>query len=139
MSMAALRASISEAARRLLRTDNCTLEVPSEFTQQANSLALHISDSLPALIREPQVLSEVGWNYLCVRSEGELIARIGGPEPPLTVCWIPAGRGDCEEPWQLLQQLVRDLLEAGYPGCVGCGGPAATEPWDEPARRGAFD
>ena len=134
--MAALHASLSEAARRLLRTENCTLEVPPEFTEQANSLALHISDSLPALIREPQVLSEVGWNYICMRCDGELIARIGGPEPAMAVCWIPAGRGECGESWKLLQQLVHDLLEAGYPGCVGCAGPAATEPWDEVARRG---
>jgi hypothetical protein len=133
--MDAVRASLSEAARRLLRTDGCTLEVPEEFTEQANALALHISDTLPSLVREPEVLSEDGWTYFCIRSDGELIARIGGPEPAITVCWIPTRRGDCGEPWRIFQQLVHDLIEVGYPGCIGCAGPAATEPWVEAAMR----
>ena len=133
--MAATRASLSEAARRLLRTDGCTLEIPLEYAEQASTLALHISVSFPALIKEPKVVSEVGGNYLCLRCDGQCIAGVGGPEPPIAVCWIPTGRGDCSDSWHIFQQLVHDLLEAGYPGCIDCAGPAATEPWDESARR----
>ena len=129
------RASLSEAARRLLRNEGCTLEVPDEFLSQANSLSLHISDSLPSLLREPKVSSQIGWNYVCIRSEGELIARIGGPEPSLGACWIPETRSKCDVAWDNFREIVHDLLEAGYPGCIDCAGPAATEPWDEATRR----
>ena len=29
----------------------------------------------------------------------------------------------------------RELLEAGYPGCIGCGGPNSELPWNEVKNR----
>lgn len=31
--------------------------------------------------------------------------------------------------------MALSLLEAGYPGCLGCGGPGLEDPWDEEAWR----
>ena len=28
-------------------------------------------------------------------------------------------------------EIIRELIDAGYPGCVGCGGPGSEEVWDE--------
>jgi hypothetical protein len=48
------------------------------------------------------------------------------------VVWIP---GDCTSIWNRFTDTVLRLAAAGYPGCVGCAGPAAEVPWDEEASR----
>ena len=55
--------------------------------------------------------------------------KIGGDEPPENVCWVPNAT------WGDFKSQVLELLEAGYPGCVGCGGPGAEGEWNEQARR----
>jgi hypothetical protein len=128
-------ASFAEAARRLLRTEGCVLEVPSDYASEASVLALLISDSLPSMIREPQVVSDAGWHYVCIKSGGELLARLAGPEPTADACWVPdTGEGE-NAIWLRWQHDLRDLLAAGYPGCVGCGGPGSEGEWDEIAAR----
>jgi hypothetical protein len=133
--------SLAEAARRLLRTDGCTLEVPARMGPEAERLALAISDALPSLLREPVVLSDAdapsAWTWICIRADEGLLARLGGAEPGLEACWIPEP-SDIDFLWVRFTRLVNSLLEAGYPGCEGCAGPEADEPWDERARRGAF-
>ena len=126
---------IAEAARRLLRTEGCTLEVTPSLSISANELALHISDSLPSLLHEPEVSSEVDWTFVCIKMDGELIARIGGREPSLGACWIPDTGEGVGNLWFRFIENVSDLLIAGYPGCVGCGGPGSEGIWDETASR----
>ena len=92
---------IAEAARRLLRAEGCTLEVTPPLSRSANELALHISDSCPSLLREPDVSAEVDWTYVCIKVDGELIARIGGNEPSLDACWIPDTGEGIENLWSL--------------------------------------
>ena len=55
----------------------------------------------------------------------------------MEACWIPEP-SDLDFLWVRFTRLVNSLLEAGYPGCEGCAGPEADEPWDERARRDAF-
>jgi len=133
--------SLAEAARRLLRTDGCTLEVPARLGSEAERLALEISNALPSLLREPVVLSDVDesspWTWICIRTDEGLLALLGGSEPGLEACWIPEPN-DLDFLWVRFTRLVNSLLEAGYPGCEGCAGPEADEPWDERERRGAF-
>ncbi len=126
---------IAEAARRLLRTEGCTLEIPSSLSISANELALHISDSLPSLLRHPDVSSEVDWTFVCIKAGGELITRIGGHEPPIDACWIQDTGEGVDNLWSRFIKNVSDLLIAGYPGCVGCGGPGSEGIWDETASR----
>ena len=38
---------------------------------------------------------------------------------------------DVDELWSRFLRVLVDLANAGYPGCVGCAGPAAELPWDE--------
>ena len=83
-----------------------------------------IADNVPSKLDLPKVVN------------GELaivgLAQIGGIEPPLDICWVP----NCG--WSEFAEQVLDLLEAGYPGCIGCGGPGAEEEWNEEIRRGQF-
>ena len=116
--------SLREAARRLLREDDCTLVVPSENIESAWEVVQLISDYVPSKLGLPKVI------------EGDLsvvgLAQIGGEEPSLDICWVP----DCG--WTDFYEQVVDLLEAGYPGCVGCGGPGSEGEWDEALRRSQF-
>ena len=49
------------------------------------------------------------------------------PPKSLEIVWIKEG----VSVWDKLRQKIIELGAAGYPGCVGCAGPAASEPWDE--------
>jgi hypothetical protein len=40
--------------------------------------------------------------------------------------------------WERFTDSLLRLAAAGYPGCVGCAGPAAEVPWDEEASRLRF-
>ncbi|MAX46216.1 MAG: hypothetical protein CMB24_05395 [Euryarchaeota archaeon] len=116
--------SLREAARRFLREDGCTLSVPEGLEKDAWEIVQMIADHVPSKLDLPKVVN------------GELaivgLAQIGGLEPPLDICWVP----NCG--WSEFSEQVLDLLEAGYPGCIGCGGPGAEEEWNEEVRRGQF-
>ena len=126
--MDAMTPCIAEAARRLLRTEGTSLIVPEGLMEEALELSLSISDGIPKLIREPTV--SVGpENQIVV----EGLSQLGGDEPSLSICWIPTDSLDLESLWVRWSQQICDLIVAGYPGCVGCGGPGSEGKWDETA------
>ena len=104
-------------------------------------MALAISDALPSLLREPEVISDAeesnSWTGISISTDGALLAQIGGSEPSCDVCWVPESN-DLDFLWVRFTRLVTSLIEAGYPGCVDCGGTEATEPWEEKFRRASF-
>ena len=128
--MDAMTPCIAEAARRLLRTEDTSLIVPEALLNEAIELSLSISDGIPKLIREPTV---------SMGSENQIevggLSQLGGEEPPLSICWVPTTTFDLETIWSRWTQQIRDLMVAGYPGCVGCGGPGSEGKWDETASR----
>tara|TARA_B100000925_G_scaffold88665_1_gene64018 strand:- start:49 stop:453 length:405 start_codon:yes stop_codon:yes gene_type:complete len=116
--------SLREAARRFLRVDSCRLSVPKEFVNNAWDLIQLISDNVPAKTGLPSVI------------EGPLsiegLAHFGSDEPSLEVCWVP------NTDWYEFEDQVKFLLEAGYPGCAGCGGETSESEWNESSRRTIF-
>lgn len=116
--------SLREAARRLLREDGCTLVVPSQNMKEAWEIVQLIADHVPSKTELPTVI------------EGQLsisgLAQLGGEEPSLDICWVP----NCT--WDDFTEQVIFLLQAGYPGCVGCGGTDAESGWNEAVRRSQF-
>lgn len=116
--------SLREAARRFLREDGCILSVDATNTKDAWSLIQLISDHIPSKTSLPNVI------------EGDFqiigMADFGADEPDVEVCWVPL----CN--WADFFEQVTDLLEAGYPGCIGCAGPGAEGEWNETARRRQF-
>ena len=117
--------SLREAARRFLREDGCTLSVPQEYESRAWNLVQKISDKIPAKLDLPDV------------TIGELrvigLAQIGGPKPEIDICWVP------DSNFSEFEEQVLDLLEAGYPGCIGCGGPGSEGEWNEVIRRAEIE
>ena len=128
--MDAMTPCIAEAARRLLRTEDTSLIVPEALLNEAIELSLSISDGIPKLIREPTV---------SMGSENQIevggLSQLGGEEPPLSICWVPTTTFDLETILSRWTLQIRDLMAAGYPGCVGCGGPGSEGKWDETASR----
>tara|TARA_B100000282_G_scaffold291562_1_gene263991 strand:- start:3352 stop:3789 length:438 start_codon:yes stop_codon:yes gene_type:complete len=117
--------SLREAARRFLREDGCILSVPQEYEKRAWNLVQKISDHVPSKLDLPDIV--IG--ELCVVG----LAQIGGVSPSLDICWVPNSNfSDFEE-------QVLDLLDAGYPGCIGCGGPGSEGEWNEPLRRAEIE
>jgi len=117
--------SLREAARRFLREDGCTLSVPQEYESRAWDLVQKISDKVPSKLDLPDVIT------------GELLvvglAQIGGIKPDMEICWVP------DSNFSDFEEQVLDLLEAGYPGCIGCGGPGSEGEWNEPLRRAEIE
>ncbi len=128
--MDAMSLCIAEAARRLLRTEGTTLLVPEFVFHEALKLSLAISDGIPKMIREPSV---------SLGSENQIeivgLAQIGGAEPNPSICWIPTPPNGLQNRWEDWVTQKHDLMTAGYPGCVGCGGPGSEGVWDEMASR----
>ena len=136
--MAARAGSLGEAARRLLKCENARLIVPIEIISDAQKMALQISDELPSLVHEPKVELGAEENIIRVVSPDGPLFVLGGIEQSLDIVWVPIGRDELEDVWRRFEQIVSDLLSVGYPGCIDCAGPAATEPWDESQSRSGF-
>ena len=62
----------------------------------------------------------------------EKLVQLGGSEPEEFICWVP---GDLNNLWIEFEKYAKALAEAGYPGCLNCGGRDAGEVWDEKSRR----
>ncbi len=125
-------AAISELARRALRSEGMVIHHRNPTSLGIDALSVKISDLSPGTL-----LGVVGEESA---SEGITIETLNSPggviatkEPvDSKVVWIP---GDCSSIWNRFTNTVLRLAEAGYPGCVGCAGPAAEGPWDEEASR----
>ena len=97
------------------------MRVPKEHETDAHDIIQLISDYIPERLDLPIVSIGI------LSSEG--LFQIGGLEPGIGTCWVP------EATWSDFEQQVIELLQAGYPGCVGCGGPGAEGEWNEVLRR----
>lgn len=136
--MAARAGSLGEAARRLLKCENARLVVPIEIISGAQKMSLKINDELPSLVHEPKVELGAEENTIRVWSPNGPLFALGGIEQSLDIVWVPIGRDELEDVWRRFEQIVSGLLSVGYPGCIDCAGPAATEPWDEAQSRSGF-
>ena len=120
-------ASLREASRRFLKEEGVILEVPAEDKTAALHLVQSIADYIPSRLALPNIIQHDS-KFQTVQG----LFQLGGPEPNVETCWIPG------EVWNDFLESCLDLLEAGYPGCVGCGGPGAEGPWNEESRRRSF-
>tara|TARA_Y100000768_G_scaffold179168_1_gene134184 strand:+ start:406 stop:813 length:408 start_codon:yes stop_codon:yes gene_type:complete len=124
-------AAISELARRILRSSGVKVIHDGGLEQEIDSLAKELSDNAPKIIFgiESEVTDSADIYFLNMNSQNGIISQ--KPPPSLETVWIKGG----SEKWNLLQKQIVELGRAGYPGCIGCAGPAASEPWDEAVSR----
>ena len=124
-------AAISELARRILRSSGVKIIHDGGLEQEIDSLAKELSDNAPKIIFgiESEVTDSADIYFLNMNSQNGIISQ--KPPKSLETVWIKGG----SEKWNLLQKQIVELGRAGYPGCIGCAGPAASEPWDEVVSR----
>ena len=124
---------VRESARRVLRLEKILIKLPYELKPTFEKLSDEISQYIPSRLIFP--VAEFG-EFESIEIEllepeidlTDIIVVIGMIEPDENVCWIES---DITQGWKWLLESCHDLLEAGYPGCVGCGGPNSEEPWNE--------
>ena len=128
---------VRETSRQILRSGDLHLELPIEFKKEMEGLLLEMSDYQPAKIEYPSFNTTSRDDvriYQRGQENGEihLIGYIGMLEPEPGVRWIkmPMHQG-----WKEVISACHDLHVAGYPGCIGCGGPNSELPWDESKSR----
>ena len=120
-------AAISELARRILRSSGVKIIHDGELIEEIESLARELSDKAPKIIFgiESQISDSEDIFFMNTNSANGIISQ--NPPVSLEVVWVKGGN----EKWGYLQNKIVELGRAGYPGCIGCAGPAASEPWDE--------
>ena len=128
--------AVREWARTLLRTEDLVVEGPSWLQASVNDLSLRLADVQPARTMFPHfVLGNEDAISLVVPETGDVIGRCSLDEPGPETVWIPM---EPTEAWAAISTITDDLLRAGYPGCLGCGGPHTEGAWDERSSRQAM-
>ena len=95
-------------------------------------MILELSDIQPGKIIVPDFEQAKTPGILEIYSHENKIVQLGGAEPDNSICWVP---GILENIWIEFSKYANALSEAGYPGCLHCGGRDAGEEWDEGLRR----
>ncbi len=93
-----------------------------------------LGEKQPARITFPQIAEgqDIAVEMLTLEEElnGRII-QISHNEPDSDILWI---KGD-NILWLDIIDACEELLSAGYPGCIGCGGPNSEQKWDELKQR----
>ena len=129
--------AVREAARRILRLEALTICAPLECIPQLDALILRMGDAQPSRLTFPMVKphEQRSIDVSLLAPEDDLrghVVRLGQHEPEPNTCWIPM---DVTESWTVVLEACIELLAAGYPGCIGCGGPNSERPWNEQKSR----
>ena len=124
---------VRETSRQILRNGDLHLKLPLEFKKEMECLLLKMSDYQPAKIEYPSFDADLRDDVRIYQREREsgaihLIGYIGMLEPEPGVRWI---KMPMHEGWKEVISACHELHAAGYPGCIGCGGPNSELPWDE--------
>ncbi|DAC33373.1 MAG TPA: hypothetical protein HA303_05440 [Candidatus Thalassarchaeaceae archaeon] len=127
--------SLRELARRLLRSRGVEVYHPSDWKLSVSDLSLRLSDIAPNLYIGIEFRNNTSDEIrLELSGEGGGMFSASPPEE-IDYVWIPM---DEEREWDMFISELFALASAGYPGCVGCGGPDAELPWDEALSRSAL-
>jgi hypothetical protein len=122
--------ALREASRRILRLEQIRINIPKQFHTATSEMILELGERQPSRLTFPTICESETISVEMIIEEEELtdtIIQISHNEPELNVVWI---RGN-DDLWLDLLNSCNDLLSAGYPGCVGCGGPNSEQKWDE--------
>ena len=122
---------VRESARRVVRIEKISITAPDEYTSDINHLSGLIGDHIPQRSTFPvhsKVEREEIWIYDDTRVQSHPIIYIGNTEPQIDVCWIEL---PIKDGFNAIMESCEQLLNAGYPGCVGCDESIQEGRWDE--------
>jgi len=122
--------ALREASRRILRLKEIKIIIPTEYHSITNEMILGLGEKQPSRLTFPKIAegSDITVEMLVLEEElNGTIIQISHTEPDSNILWI---KGD-NDLWLDILDACDDLLSAGYPGCIGCGGPNSEQKWDE--------
>ena len=128
-----LELAMREWSRRFLRNSKIITKSTKDLSDKILNLHYYFNDKAPSQFSQIQqeIINE---NSIYLYSNNKLIGQVGGEiSREMTSVYIPAD--DVSVKWNHLERMILELIDAGYPGCVGCGGPGADEEWDENKNR----
>ena len=125
--------AVRELARTLLRTEALVVEGPPWLESLVHQMNIRLGDIQPSRTLFP-TFESTSQHRISLRSttNDQILAQCSAEEPPLDVVWLPM---ETEDGWSTIWGVTVDLLDAGYPGCLGCGGPHTEGEWDEHGSR----
>ena len=125
--------AVRELARIILRTEELVVKGPEWLESHIVNLGLRLADVQPARTTFPAFVSHLeGDIELVDPASSVVLAQCSLEEPELTTVWLPMSPATA---WEVVSKVSDDLLQAGYPGCLGCGGPHTEGDWDEATSR----
>ena len=128
--------AVREAARRLVREQEIVLQGPDWLEEELHALSIHMGDRLPSRLTFPTCLPVPNETLsILERSTHRLLVQCSVDLPPAKVVWVPL---EAAAAWAAIKATAVDLIDAGYPGCVGCAGSEAEQPWDEEESRASL-
>lgn len=102
------------------------MTLPSDALELGHRLVHRIMDANPRRTDVPTVhLGSTGEIYA---AESLLVSWTNGDS--LQTLLMPSA-GEAAATMMHVLNMAHDLVDAGYPGCLGCGGPGLEDPWDE--------
>ncbi len=122
---------VRESARRLVKSENISIYAPMKYAPLIVDLGGYMGDKIPQRVNFPRHIENQADEILIVDSTVEQdgkIAYIGFSEPDIAVCWIEM---NTSAGFAALIESCKQLLDAGYPGCVGCEGSIQEGRWNE--------
>ena len=126
--------ALREASRRILRLKEIKIIIPTEYHSITNEMILGLGGKQPSRLTFPKIAegSDITVEMLVLEEElNGTIMQISHTEPDSNILWI---KGD-NDLWLDILDACDELLSAGYPGCIGCGGPNSEQKWDELKQR----
>ena len=125
-----------EISRRALKSENLKFKIDEALDINIQTLSDTISDKAPSIIIEILAIPSQTKNQILIYNNEKIIGLISLNEPmELEYIWLAKNP---KEFWPDFINKISNLVEAGYPGCVGCGGPGSEEVWDEKINRIMF-
>ncbi len=101
--------------------------------QRVHDLGIRLGDVQPSRTMFPAFADHEREEILVsTTSPLQTLAICGRNEPSIDILWLPMIP---TEAWETIASMTNDLLNAGYPGCLGCGGPQSEQPWNETQNR----
>ena len=118
--------AVREAARRILRHEKVRISLPHATIQAGHRLVDRIMDADPRRTDLPTV--HLGDTCEVYADQTLVVSWTNGRSLDTL---LMTTEGDAAATMMHVLGMAHDLVDAGYPGCLGCGGPGLEEPWDE--------
>ncbi len=133
MNSIAYDLALWEICRRVLKSEKLNFIIDDGLEVNIQELNNKISDMAPTILLNITQSKPTDSKEIIIQNNGEIIGMISKYEPKsIEIIWIQ------NSPilfWTDFKKRITELVEAGYPGCIGCGGPGSEEPWNEEENR----